>query len=229
MKEVEKFAESDITKAAIEKIALKLGFKSNELNASDVHLMYMSCAFETATNNQKFSPWCSVFDSETIKVFEFLEDLEYYWIDGYGYSITYEQVCPAIKDMIEHIKPESNLPVTTIYFTHSGTILKFLTKLNLYKDENKLNHNSFYDERKWRVSKIDSFASNILFVLYKCMNDDDDIEYKIQALHQERSINIPGCPVDDNNNNLCDFNIFYNLFKNDIDNCNFDEMCFKKE
>jgi hypothetical protein len=37
-----------------------------------------------------------------LQVFEYAEDLEYYWIDGYGYNITYRQACPPIKDMMQH-------------------------------------------------------------------------------------------------------------------------------
>jgi len=36
------------------------------------------------------------------QIFEYAEDLEYYWIDGYGYNITYRQACPPVKDMMQH-------------------------------------------------------------------------------------------------------------------------------
>lgn len=52
-----------------------------------------------------------------------------------------------------------------ILFTHSGTILKFLTYMDAYKDDEKLTHKHFNDDRKWKTSKIDPFAANILFVL----------------------------------------------------------------
>lgn len=58
------------------------------------------------------------------------------------------------------------------YFTHSGTILKMLGLLRLYKDKSKLKHDNYFDmeNRQWRTSKIDAFASNIAFVLYKYLN-----------------------------------------------------------
>jgi hypothetical protein len=37
-----------------------------------------------------------------LQIFEYAEDLEYYWIDGYGYNITYRQACPPVKDMMQH-------------------------------------------------------------------------------------------------------------------------------
>lgn len=39
-----------------------------------------------------------------LQVFEYAEDLEYYWIDGYGYNITYRQACPPVKDMMQHFQ-----------------------------------------------------------------------------------------------------------------------------
>jgi len=70
----------------------------------DVHLMYTVCAFETAWNKFTTSPWCILFDDEIIQTFEFLENLEYYWIDGYGYKLTYRQACSAINDMFKHLE-----------------------------------------------------------------------------------------------------------------------------
>lgn len=60
---------------------------------------------------------------------------------------------------------------TTAYFTHSGTILKLLALLGVAKDTHPLMHDSFKlhqeDKRLWRTSIIDTFASNIAFILYK--------------------------------------------------------------
>lgn len=55
------------------------------------------------------------------------------------------------------------------YFTHSGTLLKMLSFLGLYKDNERLKSSNFanFINRKWKVSKIDVFASNLVFVLYK--------------------------------------------------------------
>lgn len=55
------------------------------------------------------------------------------------------------------------------YFTHSGTILKMLGLLGLFKDVENLRHDNYLEmeNRQWRTSKIDAFGSNIAFVLYK--------------------------------------------------------------
>lgn len=55
------------------------------------------------------------------------------------------------------------------YFTHSGTILKMLGVLGLYKDDRELKHDNYneMENRHWRTSKIDAFGSNLAFVLFK--------------------------------------------------------------
>lgn len=68
--------------------------------------------------------------------------------------------------------PASTEPAATFYFTHSGTMLKMLAHLGLYRDDFNLTHSDYdmADNRNWRVSRIDAFASNLVFVMYKYVN-----------------------------------------------------------
>ena len=62
------------------------------------------------------------------------------------------------------------------YFTHSGTILKFLAFLGLYRDKEALtsdNYDRLKDDRLWRTSRIDAFGSNVAFVLKRCQSFDE--------------------------------------------------------
>lgn len=60
-------------------------------------------------------------------------------------------------------------PRAVIYFTHSGSILKMLAHLNLYRELQHLVHmeQEIKEDRQWKVSKIDAFGTNIAFVLHK--------------------------------------------------------------
>lgn len=71
---------------------------------ADAQLIYTLCAFETAWFKLKKSPWCTLLNTESIKVLEFSEDLDYYYVDGYGSELTYRQACPAIIDMLERLE-----------------------------------------------------------------------------------------------------------------------------
>ena len=39
-----------------------------------------------------------------VQVLEYREDLEYYYEDGYGFQINYEQACPPVKDILDNFK-----------------------------------------------------------------------------------------------------------------------------
>ena len=121
-----------------------------------------------------------------LDMLEYREDLEYYWQDGHAYGINSEQACVLAKDAVDNFrnitmggvagKEEQN---GIFYFTHSGTILKLLSYLGLYKEtvnestgvRSHLRHDNYEsmkNGRNWRTSLIDAFASNIGFVLKKC-------------------------------------------------------------
>lgn len=65
--------------------------------------MYMTCAFESAWNPLSMSPWCSAFSESNMELLEYAEDLEYYYIDGYGHKLNYEQACPLVGDMLQNL------------------------------------------------------------------------------------------------------------------------------
>lgn len=137
--------------------------------SEDVHLLYSTCAFETAWHKNLKSPWCSAFDPESLSVIEYAEDLKYYWIDGYGFEITYKQACPAFNDMYEHMVRADKYPSTVVYFTHSGTLLKMIAHMGIHKTSKHLRHDEYDSnvDREWRVSKIDPFGTNLAFVLHQ--------------------------------------------------------------
>lgn len=84
-------------------VSKRLGYEQR-LSFEDVHLMFAMCRFENAIHPDKTSPWCSVFCRDEVEVMEYDEDLDYYWTDGYGYPINYEQACPPVKDFLDHFR-----------------------------------------------------------------------------------------------------------------------------
>lgn len=169
--EAEAFRRSAHVSDAVRIVTQRAGLPPGHLTTSEVHLIYTLCAFETAWLEWLPSAWCSLFDEHTASVFEYLEDLEYYHIDGYGNELTYRQACPALNDMFDRLTaPAGDVPpAATFYFSHSGTLLKMLAMLGLYRDAEPLDRHGFeaQRERSWRVSRIDAFGSNLAFVMYK--------------------------------------------------------------
>jgi multiple inositol-polyphosphate phosphatase/2,3-bisphosphoglycerate 3-phosphatase len=139
-----------------------------------------------------------------LDMLEYREDLKYYWKDGYGYKINTEQACVLVKDAMDNFRNITMGGITgkeeqngIFYFTHSGTILKLLSYLGLYKEEineqtgHRLelrhdNYNKMKDSRNWRTSFIDPFASNVGLVLKKCYGILRDS--KVTLMHLQSTV-----------------------------------------
>ncbi|KAL0894031.1 hypothetical protein ABMA27_014097 [Loxostege sticticalis] len=202
--------EMNKTLAAISK---RLGL-DNVLSLDTVNLMYKICGFETSWSKHYLSPWCSAFDQESAEMLEYYHDLKLYWMDGYGHNLTYRQACMAIKTMFDNFSHKQD-PHAMFLFAHSGTLLKILTHLQLYKPESPLRGDTINRERPWRASTIDCFASNLAFVLYKCKDGDH-----VLTLHQERIIKLPMCESE-----LCPLKHLQEHFHDSIYNCDYSDMC----
>ncbi|CAH1401394.1 unnamed protein product [Nezara viridula] len=168
------------------------------LSFDTLHLIFTACAFETAWFPQSFSQWCSPFEKKDIEVMEYFEELKYFWRDGYGYDINHEQACPLLRKVTDFFMDKAG-PKAIFYFTHSGTLLKTLSHIGLYKDDFKLTHDidlKLRQKRNWNVSKMNSFGNNLIFVLFSCEDGE-----KLLSLHQERPVILSGCPKEE----LCPF------------------------
>jgi hypothetical protein len=80
------------------------------------------------------------------------------------------------------------------YFTHSGALLKFLAFLGLDKPLKPPKHDNYYDHQHeqsyWSTSKVDSFATNVAFVLESC--DGEKKYFKVGMMINEQLTPIPG-------------------------------------
>lgn len=79
----------------------------DSITSFDLEVIYTACAFENSWKHQLFngqSVWCSLFKDEQLKVMEYLEDLEYYWIDGPGFEITRKVACKTVEDLFEKLE-----------------------------------------------------------------------------------------------------------------------------
>lgn len=217
LREYEKFKHSDVINSTLAAVSHRLGFNYS-LNFEDVALMYFTCAYETAWTPKTISPWCFVFSEMDLMALEYLQDLKYFWLHGYGYDINFRQACVTLNDMISHFR-DKTLPQAVVYFTHTSAMLKMLSHLQLHKDEENLTSDGFSNNaksRKWKVSQVNAFGSNLAFVLYIC-----DSEEMLLTLHQERQVTLPGCPPD----SLCPLKRILKLYNRSVESCNFHEMC----
>ncbi|KAM3963098.1 multiple inositol polyphosphate phosphatase 1 [Aphomia sociella] len=212
-KEQRAFGNSSKMNKTLESVSERLGLK-RVLSLGEVNLMYKVCGYETSWNKHHISPWCYAFDEESAMNLEYYHDLKHYWMDGYGHNLTYRQACLALKTMFKMFREKTD-PFAAFMFAHSGTLLKILTHMQLFKPKSPLTGAVMDATRPWKASQIDCFASNLAFVLFKCKDGDH-----ILTMHQERVIKLPMCEKE-----LCSLEHLIEYFYDSIHNCDYSDMC----
>ncbi|XP_013417862.1 multiple inositol polyphosphate phosphatase 1 [Lingula anatina] len=226
--ELEKFYKASVMAKTRGDVSMRLGLDQS-LNETVAEALWLACASEYAiygltqdktVRNSSAAPWCSLFTQEELKAFEYVADLEYYYKNSYGNEVNYEQTCPLLKDLIGAIRNAttgSNFLHGLFRFAHSATIVPFYSALGLFKDAQAPTSDNYDSraDRKLRTSYIDSMASNINFVIYKC---EDTHKFKIHV--NERETLLPGC-----SDILCDVSILMDSVGKVADACDFEKIC----
>ena len=121
-------------------------------------------------------------------------------------------------------------------FGHYGTVVRLLSLLGLFKDDEPLKANNFerHTNRKFRNSRIGPFSTNLAFVLYECppgvtpaVDSKEAIQlpptlerYMVQLLFKELPERFPFCLYD-----LCPYDQVRNHYKRHIDHCSLERIC----
>ena len=184
---------------------------TQNVTLDQIDAIWVACTFGQAWEPLKLSPWCGIFTQNQLDLMAFREDLEYFYVDSYAHEINYEQACVLLKDVIEKFDDELS-PDNTLYFSHSGAILKFLAYLGIDKPNENLRHDSDIRKKHWNTSARDTFASNVAFVFLKPCQ-------KIGMLINEELTEIPAC----DNQLLCSYEKFKEVFH--TSDCNFSQIC----
>ena len=72
---------------------------------------------------EHISPWCAIFSEENLKVMEFVDDLIFYQIGGYGHDINWKMTKPLVTELQERFL---EMRYATLHSMHS--LLNFQIK-----------------------------------------------------------------------------------------------------
>ncbi|KAF0289494.1 Multiple inositol polyphosphate phosphatase 1 [Amphibalanus amphitrite] len=202
----------------IDHVSRRLGFTSN-MSYADVRLIYDICRYDKTLHPDRVSAWCAAFSEQDLKVMEFDMDLEYYWVDSYGYELNYRQACPQVKDFITKFNavrssPERQ-PLANMYFSHLGGVLKFITLLGVFNDTRPLTSADFGTSHAFRSSLASAFATNVALVLFECSDG-----YRVATYVQEHPTELPGC-----GSLLCPLDELAQRYRSAVESCDLEGMC----
>ncbi|XP_023339715.1 multiple inositol polyphosphate phosphatase 1 [Eurytemora carolleeae] len=144
-----------------------------QFSKSELDILWDICRFEVSWFPGTWSPWCSVFSIQDLHVYEFREDLKYYYEDGYAYNITKLMTQPLWHDLITRLEvlQEGRLAVnnSVLMFAHAETLMPFLVSLGLYLDQEPVKASDWpLEDRKWKTSEISSFGTNLDVIVLRC-------------------------------------------------------------
>jgi multiple inositol-polyphosphate phosphatase/2,3-bisphosphoglycerate 3-phosphatase len=216
-----KFADKYFPSIA-ERVTAMIGAAPNfVITRENITSIYDLCSFEYVIYNIT-SQFCSLFAREDFEIFELYYDIGSYHIKGYGWDLSYQIASPLVKDIVDKFNAKINgsdkYTKAFLRFGHAETILPLLSLLGLYKDDFPLKWDTDLNTlrtRKWRMSDISSFSSNVVVILHNCSDG-----YKVETQHNEGQVILEGC----DGQVFCPYDLF--LKKVDfINNFDFDKVC----
>ncbi|KAH8286913.1 hypothetical protein KR018_009042 [Drosophila ironensis] len=191
--EYKKYYESSVWKNNLAAISTRLGF-GYTLDEDDIKLMYDMCRYEQAWQVDRNSVWCGAFLPEQVTVFEYGEDLKYYYGSGYGFPEIERLNCRLVQDLLTHLSNPVS-PHVVAHFGHSTGLLTLLTALGVKKDDIKLRADNYLElaSRRWKSSLIDPFAANFVAVKYDCPQELD--REKVVFFLNQDAVKLDWCNV----------------------------------
>jgi len=177
--EVEEFEMSKAFSKMMERVNSRVGL---QLDKEEARLMWNICRFEIAWNLGEDSPWCAAFVAEDLAVFEFREDLKYFY--KYDQSnVTVEMTQPLWETIFADLDDldTASDPVVRLNFAHLSTIMPMLRALGVYKDVGLKSRDWPARERLWKTSTIGAFASNLAVFMFQCNQTSADDSNRKEA------------------------------------------------
>ena len=218
-------------KAKLSKLDGAMIVGGDELTHQDLDAIFVGCAYEMSMFDGSLDKGlCALLDEQDRLTLEYAEDLQNFYLSSNPLNpLTYMIACPLLKDIVEKMKDASeNKSVLQGIFrsAHSTAVLMLYTLLGLNQQHSPPLTSDNFEEQimnkdRFRSSNVSPFAGNANFVLYDCGGG----AFKIQLYWNERLQKLPCCQSDVD----CDFKDFLNYFQNQIDRCDSEDLCKRKQ
>ncbi|CAG9125760.1 unnamed protein product [Plutella xylostella] len=191
--QIDAFQNSAPYAAVVSAVQKRLGL-TRSLTADEVYHFYELCRFDRSWQPALRSPWCAAFSDEDLVVLEYRDDIRHYYRNGYASWLNPRLGRPVIKDLLDTFTAAADGAPrrVTAYFSHDTMLQMAFAALGLYKDEFTLVGDSMVPERQYRTSYIAAFSTNILAVLHRC-GDSDNQTHRVQMFINEKET--PLCPA----------------------------------
>ena len=173
--EQEAFGEGPEYQNMLSQVSAKLGFHgANQLRKFEVEVLASICRFEQSWDMNSSSPICAAFSVSNFQVIEYYQDLQYYYIWGYGipsHRTLYENVhCELMQNLITFLQSDDpDDHKARLFFSFTPTLNMLLVTLGAVEDETPLTRHNFAQQtsRLWRSSDLAAMSANIAVIRYE--------------------------------------------------------------
>lgn len=197
---------------------------------------FRSASYEYITFD-KTDGLLTFFDVEDAKAFEYVKDLETYRTKSVSNEITHHIAIPLLESLMKNI--QSHLPMNekngyihvnkekahilgTFRFAHAETVTPLMTLLGINLDRFELSLKTkerLKSKRKWNMSKISPFSTQLMFVVVK----DNRNQYYIKTYFNQEAVILPAFPY----STLCPIEEFMRYYGKYTENFDFNAYCSK--
>ena len=199
------------TEEIARRIGRKIGVAPKVLDSETIRTMWLACRAEVATFD-KSDGWCTVFSQRDVRLLEFRDDMEAFYIKGHGHPLSNLCAQPLLADIAKHmdvVAGRNGSPPGYFRFAHAETLLPLMALLGFYNESTPptaMWGDAEVTNRKWRTAEVAPLAGNVAFVQYKCGGNRF-----VELMHNEVVKAIPGC---DGSERLCPIKRFKEIFRN---------------
>jgi len=179
-----KFTQSQLWHDMLARVSRRAGV---ELDNKRAQLVWDMCRYERAWDPTKNSPWCPLFSQEDLDLYNFRQDLVFYYLRGYAYPITAQQTQPLMADLLSAMQSSEYSYILNA--GHSDTLAPLLAAIGLYRDPADLTTEDLGSGYQYVTSRIGAFTTNVQFVVFDCGADGR----KAMMFHQEEAMVQPAC------------------------------------
>ncbi|XP_050422732.1 multiple inositol polyphosphate phosphatase 1-like [Adelges cooleyi] len=184
---VKEFKEGKYMDDVVQRVAVKMGIDSTELNYEILYFMYEVATFELSIDDSVMSPWYNVFCQEDLEIFEYAHDIYRFYYNSFGDPFNAKLACPIAIRIEKRLRNKINGqgPDAVFYFGHSTNIFTLYVMLGIGDGDIPFRQSNYkgMKDLKWRTSWFGPWAANVIVVLYE---DDTRKDYNVAFYLNEK-------------------------------------------
>lgn len=150
------------------------------LTLSDVNLMPYLCGFESQITG-RLSPFCDIFTDEELKMYQYSNDLRYYYGIGPGTDLPSTMMTPFLDSLIDLLvqgpgvegvglddSSSFEVPKLLVAFLNDGQLTELITASGVFDEQEPLSSTEIDHDRLWIGSHFVTMKGTIAFERLTC-------------------------------------------------------------